>query len=171
MARAIFVKKARKDNSAVKAGESYWWWSFRFGGKYYSKTRPRPSQLTQSEFTSQILEIGEEIEDISDLPFVTNVLDLESLRDDLASKIRELGEEQDSKRENMPEGLQEGPTGELLENRYDACETMADELDNIDIDADNYEGDSSDPDNPSVEWLEWLQGLIEEIQNVAYEGE
>jgi len=30
MARAHFVKKARKDNPVALKGESYWWWELRF---------------------------------------------------------------------------------------------------------------------------------------------
>ncbi len=57
MARAHFVKKARKDNPAagIKAGDSYYWWKFRRGGKHYSKTAPRPSQLTQSEYLRRLM--------------------------------------------------------------------------------------------------------------------
>ena len=170
MARAVFVKKARKDNSAVKAGESYWWWSFRFGGKHYSKARPRPSQLTQSDFTSQILGLGEEIEDLDSVS-VGSAENLESIRDDIAQRIRDLADEQRDKKENMPEGLQEGPTGELLESRADEAESMADELENIDINEGNYEGEASNPEDPSVEYMEWLQEIIEEVQNVSYNGE
>lgn len=61
MARAHFVKKARKDNPAVKAGESYYWWKFRRGPKRYSKERPRPSQLTQSEFYGQVYGLQEDM--------------------------------------------------------------------------------------------------------------
>ena len=43
MPRVNYVKKARKNNPAVKRGESYFWWKFRYGGKQYSKTRPRQS--------------------------------------------------------------------------------------------------------------------------------
>ncbi len=50
MPRVTHVKKARKDNPVCKAGESYYWWKFRYGGKRYSLTRPRPSQLTQSAY-------------------------------------------------------------------------------------------------------------------------
>lgn len=37
MARATLVKKARKDipGTDIKAGDSYYWWAFRFGGKHY----------------------------------------------------------------------------------------------------------------------------------------
>lgn len=159
MARAVFVKKARKDNSAVKAGESYWWWSFRFGGKYYSKLQPKPSQLTQSEFMSQILELGEEIEDLTD---ITTFEDLIYIRDDIVERIRVLSEEQSDKRENMPEGFQEGPTGELLENRYEEAESMADQLEAVDLE---------DFDEDEMKLEEWLAEKIGELQAISYEGE
>jgi len=54
MARANFVKKARKDNSVVKKGESYYWWKFAYGSKQYSKEAPSRSQLTQSGFKMQV---------------------------------------------------------------------------------------------------------------------
>lgn len=67
MTKAHFVKKAAKDNPAVKKGEPYWWWKFMVGGrggpKHYSATRPRPSQLTQSEFLSAIYSQQEDLED------------------------------------------------------------------------------------------------------------
>jgi len=50
MPRVHFVKHARKDNDLVKKGESYYWWKFRFTGKCMSKTPPRKSQLTESEY-------------------------------------------------------------------------------------------------------------------------
>tara|TARA_R110002124_G_scaffold128157_2_gene288510 strand:+ start:165 stop:680 length:516 start_codon:yes stop_codon:yes gene_type:complete len=65
MAKAFYVKKARKDNPAVKAGEPYYWWAFRYGGKHYSATRPRPSQLTGNEKLSNALVLGEELEDLT----------------------------------------------------------------------------------------------------------
>jgi hypothetical protein len=156
MAKAIFVKKARKDNSVVKAGESYYWWAFRYGGKYYSKTRPRASQLTQSEFLSQIYEICEEIEDL-DTEEIKTIENLQDIRDDLSSRLNDLASEQYDNQSNMPEGLQYGPTGELLESRAEACEEMANNLDDIDI----MEGHSD-----SV-----VEDLISEMQNIMYEGE
>ena len=63
MARVIHVQKARKDNPAVKKGQPYYHWSFRFGGKHYSATYPRPSQLTQSKM-SEVLSQQEACDDI-----------------------------------------------------------------------------------------------------------
>lgn len=132
MARAHFVKKARKDNPAVKAGESYYWWEFRYGGKHYSKTPPRPSQLTQSEFLSQMYSFQEQIED------ATSIEDIEGLPDE----IRQLGEEQIEKKDNMPEGLQEGDTGQLLEERAEAMESWASELEDIISESDDADDET-----------------------------
>ena len=68
-----------------------------------------------------------------------------------AEDVRALGEETDDKFNNMPDGLQSGPTGEQLAARSDACLTAADELDGIadrmdeldsDLPADGEEGDA-----------------------------
>ena len=58
------VEKAQKDHPGVKKGEPYYWWSFRFGGKHFSTSYPRPSQLTQSEYLSTALGLQEQIEDM-----------------------------------------------------------------------------------------------------------
>ena len=57
--------KAAKDypDHGIKKGEMYFHWKFRYGGKHRSKVRPRSSQLTQSDFLSQMYGIQEEIED------------------------------------------------------------------------------------------------------------
>lgn len=159
MARAHFVKKARKDGpegSGVKKGDSYYWWAFMQGGrggpKHYSKTRPRPSQLTQSEFLGTFGDIEDEI---GALPADDS---LEGSVGDIASRIRELGEEQSSKKENMPDGLQEGATGELLQERADKCGEIADELEGITFDVSDKDEGESDED--------YWQGKLEEVQNV-----
>ena len=128
MARAHFVKKARKDNpqAGIKAGESYYWWSFRFGGKHCSKTSPRPSQLTQSEFLSTAYALQEQIEDMTIDPD-----DLQAAADELrsvADEIRNLGQEQEDKIGNMPDSLQESDTAQMLNGRAEACEELAGEL-------------------------------------------
>ena len=125
MARAHFVKSARKDNPVAKKGESYWWWKHMVGGrggpKQYSKDRPKPSQLTQSEFLSRFYDIEEQIGEAKDADT------LESLAND----ITELGDEQNEKLDNMPEGLKEGDTGQMLQERYDGCTEWASEVERI----------------------------------------
>jgi hypothetical protein len=137
MARATHVKAARRRYSedetgidgGIKKGQSYYWWKFRRGGKHFSLTPPKASQLTQSAFYGTLADLQDQI----------NALEPnESLADEvpsIAEAVRELGEECQSSLDNMPEGLQQGPTGELLQERIDACESAASELEAIVLDA------------------------------------
>lgn len=135
MARAMFVKAARKKipenvcgiKGGIKKGQSYYWWKFRRGGKHWSLTSPRRSQLTASAFYATLYDIQDT------LAAVTDKAELESARDEAAEALRELASEQEEKRSNMPEPLQEGPTGELLQERQSACEAAADALDAVDV--------------------------------------
>jgi hypothetical protein len=135
MPRVTHVKKARKDNPVCKKGEPYYWWKFRYGGKHYSLTYPRPSQLTQSEFLSQIYDLGEEIEgwtpsgDDDDWKE-----EAAAAISDWADQARSIGEEQEERLCNMPDQLQEGDTGILLQDRGQYCQEMADDLENLDLD-------------------------------------
>lgn len=151
MPRVHFVKRARKPNSVVtqedidraKSGEapgaaSYYYWEFRYGGTVRSKTSPRQSQLTQSDFLSQAYGFAERIED---LDRSMSISDLESEVTMLAEEIRALGEEQSEKRDNMPEQLQDAPSGEMLQERYDGCEEWATNLESVDFSIDEEEPD------------------------------
>jgi len=128
-ARIHCVKKARKDypTHSIKKGESYYWWKFRRrGGKHFSKTYPRPSQLTQSDYLSTTCGLQERIEDL-----VIDPEDLEGLADELrsaADELRTLGSEQEDKIGNMPDSLQDGEVAERLRGRAEACEEVANEL-------------------------------------------
>ncbi len=121
MPRVHHVKKARKDNPAVKKGESYYWWKFRYAGKRYSKTRPKSSQLTQSEFLSRLYAIDEQ-----DTPW-----SLEDLKDELES-LQEMCEDS---LQNMPEQLQDSSeSGQLLQERIDGLEDWIGQLDSLEDD-------------------------------------
>lgn len=127
MPRVTHVKAARKDvpDTDIKAGESYYWWKFRYGPKRTSKTMPKQSQLTQSEFWGTVYAMQEREQ-----------VDFDMLSDELdqmKSELEELRDSQQEKLDNMPEGLQQGSTGEMLQNRYDSLDSAVSELDGIDI--------------------------------------
>ena len=148
MPRVTHVKKARKDNPVCKKGESYYWWKFRYGGKRYSLTPPRPSQLTQSAYYSQVRGLVEMIEDNE----VNDNDDFTSLRDEVSSELETIRDECQENLDNMPDQLQYSPTGELLQERIDACENAqsevesADEFDEEEPDIDDYDQDCPDCD-------------------------
>jgi len=129
MARANFVKSAQKDNPVAKKGESYYWWQLHRGPKRYSKTPPKRSQLTGSSFLSALYDIEDDM-----VQGAAADDGLPSTRDDIVSALEELRDQCQESLDNMPEGLQEGPTGEMLQNRIDGLESAISEFEDIDMD-------------------------------------
>lgn len=155
MTRVHFVKRAQKDypEHGIKKGESYWWWKFKprrgDGIKRYSKTQPKPSQLTQSEYLSAAYSLQERIDDMK-----IESGDLQAVADELrsvAEEIRQLGEEQGSKSDNMPEGLQESETAQLLRSRNEACDALADEIEGAADEIEGLEGEAEDEIEDEIE--------------------
>jgi hypothetical protein len=131
MARAHFVNKARKDNPVAKKGESYYWWQLHRGPKQYSKTHPKASQLTGSAFLSAAYSIGEQAGEF-DLSTEDWKDEAASLIEDLVSQIDELRDMAQESFDNMPEGLQQGDTGQLLEGRVECCEDWSARVEAVD---------------------------------------
>ena len=124
------VPADENDKILIDKGESYYTWSFMNGGTYYSKTPPRASQLTSSEFMSTYYGIQESVEDFE----TTDLDELVSFVDDIKSSLEDLRDETDDKFNNMPESLQGGPTGELLQERVDSLDSTISEFEDIDFD-------------------------------------
>ena len=124
MPKVTHVKSARRalPQYKIEVGDSYYHWGTKSGGRFvkrYSKTQPTRSQLTNSEFLGQLYEIYD-----TQIPACETPDDLR----EAAQAVRDLGEEQRGKYDNMPDGLQQGDTGQLLESRADGCDTAADEI-------------------------------------------
>lgn len=135
-------RKARKDypQNGIKAGDLYWYVKLKLqrGGMVKRQIAPfKPSQLTNSPFKSGWLAMQEEW-DASDKGG-------EAIRA-AAEALTSLGEEAHGSFDNMPEGLQQGDTGQQLEARADACENAASELESL---ADEFEG-LEEPDEEPV---------------------
>jgi chromosome segregation ATPase len=183
MPRVHFVKKARKDypQAGIMKGDSYYWWEFRYGGTRMSKTPPKPSQLTQSDFLQRIYGINERIEALE-----TDIDNIESERDEIVSELEEIRDECEEKRSNMPDHLQDVGSGEILQNRYDAVDDMINELQNIDLDFEELPDEPNREDFESEEEYEEakeeydeaverrdqaFEVALEEIKAISYNGE
>jgi len=99
MPRVHFVKKARKPNPVAEIGEPYYWWKFRYGGKRFSKTHPKQSQLTQSEFLGRYYAIQE---GLNEGCYFTDFDTLNDGIETLRNELEELMEETQEKLDNMP---------------------------------------------------------------------
>jgi hypothetical protein len=95
--------------------------------------------------------------------------DLSSERDDIVSEINSLADEQEEKRNNMPEQLQDSGSGETLQNRYDSLQEWASNLEGVDCDVDDITDESSEVEKEAH--TERLQEIIEELQSYSYDGE
>lgn len=133
----VHTQKANKDypEHGIKKGDTYYWWKFRYGGKRKSKTYPKPSQLTNSDFLQRIYGVQEEIGELSSGVF-SDASEFADKVEELKGQVEELRDESEEKRSNMPDHLQDVGSGEMLQNRYDSCEEMVSEFDNIDTDYD-----------------------------------
>lgn len=148
---------ARKDYPAFgisKDEKHYTWVLFTGAGSRTcrQKTPPRRSQLTTSEYLSSLYGIEENLESMTQL----------SELDDIIEDLRNLCSETQDRLDNMPEGLQSSPTGELLQNRINGIETAISELEDmqqeyenlgIDYDADGaiIKSDADNDDDVDVE--------------------
>lgn len=169
MAKATFVNKARKNykQHGIKKGESYWWWSFRFGGKHYSLTPPKQSQLTQSAFFSELYSIEEDMDELT----CTDKDEFDSAKQEILDRIESLKDETEGKRENMPESLQDGDTGILLQERVDGLESWYNEIEAVECEyeEDDIRSELKDEDEDlSEEQLD--EQVAEKVQEVVDES-
>lgn len=163
MTKVNFVKSARKEykdsftGEIINIGDGYYWWAFRFQPKRISRTPPKQSQLTSSEFLQSVYEIQEKIEDMKVSDTISD--ELETIK----GEIESIRDETDDKLSNMPDSLQNSPTAELLQSRVDSLQEWYDNIDSIDTDID---------ENLNKEEKEKrYQEILEDIQSKMYEGE
>lgn len=120
-------RTARKDypQQGIAKGDTYWFCQIKTGPRssrtLRQKTPFKRSQLTSSDYLSQLYDWEDGKAEIGEMDSAQ----------EFADTIRSLGEEQGEKFDNMPEGLQQGQTGEMLEARRDACEQAAEEIEEI----------------------------------------
>ena len=148
------------DAILIHKGESYWTWAFMTGPQMYSKTRPRQSQLTQSEFMSTYYGIMEQIEDWD--PEDRDESTLEDFVEDIKSQLEELRDETQERLDNMPESLQESDSGQLLQERIDECDNLISEFESIDTSFDYDEDDLEDEKQQAWE------DKVQEIKDVCF---
>jgi hypothetical protein len=169
MTKVHYVKKARKDNPAVKAGEPYWWWQFyKQKTKHYSATKPKNSQLTQSPFWQEMYDIQDEIAACS----FNSHDDAVNFIDDISSRVSDLIDAAQSSLDSLPEQFQDS---HMLNERVSELESMQDEIECIDTgDLETAEQEKdADPDNEEKEeaFDEALREVKAAIQDISYNGE
>lgn len=132
--------QCHKCGCKIKVGEPYKWFQFAFSPKSIrcskSECAPTRSDLTRSEFYRGLYAIedafGKACGEARSAVDPTGAI---SAARDAAEELRNLGSECEEKRSNMPEGLQDSDTGQLLETRASECEDKASEIESYADDA------------------------------------
>lgn len=119
----VHKRTARKDypTEGIKRGDTYYTWQLYRQPVRRQKAPPRRSQLTSSEFLGALYDLID-----GDLSAASSQEDFENF----AQAIRDLGDEQQGKLDNMPDQLQEAESGQMLQTRIEGCSNWADEIDN-----------------------------------------
>lgn len=165
MAKVQVIQKSRKEYKCSKCGKV-----IPVGSKYYkgeinfgptiircSDCKLEAWEVTTSDWqlsTGAIINRWEEDYGVSD-----------STPEELRDTIEGIMDEQQERLDNMPEGLQEGDVGQLLQEQIDACESTMYELDSIDIDSlksdalESYIGDDEDGNYDDMDYDEVLEKL------------
>lgn len=167
----VHTPKAQKDypNEGIKKGDVYYKWKTRPGGRgegiiHRSATRPKPWQLTSSPFLQQQYMLEDQLQNLT-LEDMTS-----DTRDEIAGEIRALGEECQESLDNMPESLQYAPSGEMLQERIDACEGWADEIEGVEIPDNELEDPGEEPGEPEEDVVDERERALEELQQCSYPG-
>jgi hypothetical protein len=109
----------------IVKGQKHYHWKRKTGPRssqeYRQLTPPRIEQLTGSEYKIACHHISEAIGKVA----------MPDDLDEVISLVRDLGETQREKYDNMPPGLQEGPTGTTLDEQASALESAADEFEQL----------------------------------------
>ena len=117
--------------------------------------------MTGSEFLSTMYAI--EDDEIQGVSIEAIVADAQSVIDNIVGQLEELRDETEGRRDNMPEQLQDAPTGEILQNRVDSVEEMLSELEDVDLEIDE--------ELSKEEKQERYEEIQQAIQDVGYNGE
>lgn len=147
-------------------------------GEYYLKAEPYvgPAIIRcmscglrsyETSGSSYIQRIGEIVEN-----WEMNYQDLETIADDIASDLEDIRDELEYNFDNIPEQLQDGAAGSLLQERMEELEDAIGELSGIDYDtiveesrddaiAEIGEFDSDDPDRTYATEEEWEEAIDE----------
>lgn len=161
--------RANKDypDFGIKKGERYYVWVPGFRQRTMrSKTPPRQSQL-YTGYRSQAYALLEQLEDFEN-PGTMQAL--EEFRDEMVSDAESLRDEVQESLDNMPEGLQQGDSGQRLQDRIDALEEFISELESLELYDDIVEDEDLDSE-VSEEKKQEVEDKFEELRSLSFDIE
>jgi hypothetical protein len=171
--RVHYVKSARKDNPVAKKGEPYYWWQSYCSPKQFSKTPPRPSQLTNSDKLSRaycaqevLCDALNELSACSHSDFNSDFIPAAiDARQTAMDEAQEIADEYRESAENIREHFSESETADQCDESADNLENWISELEGVDLEESEDDCDTIDNDEVYDYWTTKAQGLVDELQN------
>ena len=169
MARANFVKAARKKNPVANPGESYWWWQLYRGRKQFSKERPRPSQLTGSAKKSQLYAAQENLEDF-ELDY-QDASGLSGAISEAGSEVEGLADEWEESQQGQEEAFPGSENAERMGELADGHRELAQELEEVAGEVDSHVDEMPEEPDPEPEEQEDISKEQYEADHAEWEAE
>lgn len=177
------VKKARKPQGScevcrkeIGVGDSYKYISPRVGGKRKRCSdcpHWRPSEMTSGKIATAYAgqedahdDLNKALEDaLNGDPFPTPLIEhIQVILNDCAQQAEDCREEYQESLDNMPEGLQEGPTGEDIQEKIEMLDGWQQDLESWepsnDFDPEQY-------DSKQEGWEIWVEDVIQEARDLV----
>lgn len=141
MPRVHHVKKSTRGNEVhcrkcgkkIEPGEEYIYYSVKTGprsGRKYTHCKAHPPKPTDLS-SSKMAEVTEAVEAAQEtIGAATSPEDIEAALTEVKDTADSVREQYEESLSNMPEPLQQGPTGEEIQAKMDALQEFADELEN-----------------------------------------
>ena len=134
MGKVSIIKKSRKEfkcnkcGKVIPAGSKYYKGEINFGPTIVrcEECKLESWEVTTSDYQLSVGEIVYRWRDNYNLE--------EGVNEDIASALEEIRDDLQDRLDNMPEGLQEGDVGQLIQERIDALESAIDDLNSFDLD-------------------------------------
>lgn len=134
MGKVQVIKKSRKEykcnkcGKVIPAGSRYYKGEINFGPTIVrcEECKLESWEVTTSDYQLSVGQIVYKWRDDYNLE--------EGVNEDIASALEEIRDDLQDRLDNMPEGLQEGDVGQLLQERIDSLENAIEDLNSIDID-------------------------------------
>ena len=135
MGKVQIIKKSRKENrcrkcgNVIPVGSMYYKGEINFGPTIVrcSECKLESWEVTTSDYT---LSVG---------PIIYHYADNYDMSqdglDELVSNLEEIRDDLQDRLDNMPESLQYGPTGELLQERIDGLDSAISDLESVDVES------------------------------------
>lgn len=159
-----------KDTIVVNKGQEYYAWSlFGESKERISVTCPNRNQLTNNEFKLGYYAVEDRIGDLFSQDFLESSIDDEV--NEIVSDIESLKDNAQESLDNMPEQLQEGETGQMLQSRVESLEEWSSNIEAVDLSIDIDIEDEESEEYKEAK-LARIVEIIEELQSYgSYEGE